>query len=104
MTSNPRVLVVDDAPDIQLIARKALEKGFDVVSAGSLEEAGRMLNQGGIDLLVLDVTLPDGNGFDFCRRLSEERRSTNPPVILLTAKGDLSDKLEGFSAGADDYV
>jgi DNA-binding response OmpR family regulator len=104
MSPNPRILVVDDAPDIQLIARKALERTFEVVTAVTLKEARQHLTAGRIDLIVLDVNLPDGNGFEFCRTLQSQGRNTAPPVIMLTSKSEIEDKLEGFSAGAEDYV
>lgn len=104
MGTNPRILIVDDATDIQMIARKALEKSFDVVIASNLHEATLRLAEGGVDLIVLDVNLPDGNGFEFCRKLSAGGTKHAPPVIMLTSKGELSDKLEGFSAGAEDYI
>jgi DNA-binding response OmpR family regulator len=104
MSAHPRILVVDDAPDIQLIARKALERSFEVIAASNLTEADQRLAEGGIDLIVLDVNLPDGNGFDFCRRVSAAGRHKSPPIILLTSKSEIDDKLEGFSAGAEDYV
>lgn len=104
MSTAPRILIVDDAPDIQLIARKALEKNFEIVQALNLKEAADRISEGGIDLIILDVSLPDGSGFDFCRKLNESGQRTSPPIILLTSKGHVDDKLQGFSAGADDYV
>lgn len=104
MSTAPRILIVDDAPDIQLIARTALEKSFQIVQAMNLKEAAERISEGGIDLIILDVTLPDGNGFDFCRMLNDSGRQPSPPVILLTSKGHVDDKLQGFSAGAEDYV
>jgi DNA-binding response OmpR family regulator len=96
--------VVDDAPDVQLIARMALEKNFEVLEAGSLRQAQDLLKTEPLDLLILDLALPDGDGLEFCRKLHSRGAGHAPPVILLTGKGGIGDKLDGFSAGAEDYV
>jgi DNA-binding response OmpR family regulator len=104
MDHTPRILVVDDAPDVQLLARRALEGSFQVVPAGTLGEAESVLSQGGIDLVILDVQLPDGSGFDFCRKLSQSKENARVPVILLTSLDEVDAKIRGFSAGAEDYI
>lgn len=104
MNALPQVLVVDDASDIQLTARKALEKTFRIVSALTLDDARAQLAGGAIDLVILDVNLPDGNGIDFCRMLSKDPDYAKVPIILLTGEGDISNKVAGFEAGAEDYI
>lgn len=96
------LLVVDDDPHIlELVTHFLTEAGHEVVTAatghGALEEAGRK----SFDLVVLDVLLPGVDGREVCRRL---RREGAVPVLMLTALGELHHKLQGFDAGADDYL
>ena len=81
----------------------ALEfEGFDVVSTGVGREGVRLMRERGADCVILDLMLPDINGYQVC----EEIRAFNPvvPIIILTARGQESDKIRGLDAGADDYV
>lgn len=78
------------------------EAGYTVDSAMTKAEADRLCEEQDYDLIVLDVNLPDGSGFDFCRQLKERRPDT--AVIFLTANDMESDMLKGFELGADDYV
>ena len=98
-----RVLIIDDEPDLVRGLRDALEfEGFEVVSAGLGREGVRLARERGPDLVLLDLMLPDMNGFSVC----EEIRATNStiPVIMLTARSQESDKIRGLEVGADDYV
>jgi two-component system catabolic regulation response regulator CreB len=96
----PRILVVEDEPAIADAIDYALTtEGLGVVRCATLQAARGAL--AGIDLVVLDVNLPDGSGFDFCREL---RRGRAPPVIFLTARADEIDRVVGLEIGADDYV
>lgn len=98
-----RILVVDDDPKILSMMRRGLIfAGYDVVTVGTGEEA---LNQAILEvpgLVVLDVMLPGIDGFEVCRRL----RSAEPrlPILLLTARDRVPDRVEGLDAGADDYL
>ncbi|MGF1469879.1 MAG: response regulator transcription factor [Sandaracinaceae bacterium] len=76
--------------------------GYDVVVAGSAREAGEQLLQGPFDAIVLDVMLPDMDGFTLCRRLRTSGDYT--PVIMLTARGAADDRVRGLESGADDYL
>jgi two-component system, OmpR family, response regulator len=97
-----RVLVVDDDPFItDLVATTLRYEGFDVNTVGSGREAMRLVESFVPDLIVLDVMLPDVEGFDVQRRLSEAGRHT--PVLFLTARDATEDKVEGLSIG-DDYL
>lgn len=95
-----KVLIVEDD---ELIAKGLIfslqEEGYDVVFARSLKEAEERLLD--IDLLVLDVMLPDGESFSFCNQVKKEK---NIPVIFLTARDEEEDVVYGFDMGADDYV
>ncbi|HVZ72384.1 MAG TPA: response regulator transcription factor [Polyangia bacterium] len=98
-----RILVVEDEPDLVRGLRDALEfEGFEVVSSGSGREGVKLARERAPDLVLLDLMLPDMNGFSVC----EEIRKTSPlvPVIMLTARSQEADKIRGLDAGADDYV
>ncbi len=96
------ILLVDDDPHIRRIVVRYLEKaGFRTLEAGNLLEARTAMQDGFPDLAVLDITLPDGSGLDICRLVREE---TGIPVIMLTARGGIDDKMKAFRNGADDYL
>lgn len=97
------LLVVDDEPNIRELLSTSLRfAGFDVISAGNGAEALRLAEQNEPDLLVLDVMLPDMDGFTVTRRLRQTGRHI--PVVFLTARDDTSDKITGLTVGGDDYV
>ncbi len=98
-----RLLVVDDEPNIRdLLAASLRFAGFEVHTAGDGGEALRLAEQTRPDLLVLDVMLPDMDGFAVTRRLREQGRAV--PVLFLTARDDVADKVTGLTVGGDDYV
>ncbi|MGZ9111536.1 MAG: response regulator [Rhodoplanes sp.] len=104
MTSTtPRILVVDDDLEIRkLLARYLESQGFRVVLAASCRELLERLATNHIDLIVLDLMLPDGSGLDMCRDLRARRSSV--PIILLTALKEDVDRIIGLEIGADDYL
>jgi DNA-binding response OmpR family regulator len=98
-----RVLVVDDEPSIQMAVRDELQyEGFEVDVASSGPEALARARASSPDVLVLDLMLPGQNGFEVCRTLRKERPSLW--IIMLTVRGQESDRVTGFESGADDYV
>jgi DNA-binding response OmpR family regulator len=98
-----RVLVVDDEPEIAEVVRGYLERdGLAVDVCGTVAEALSALERGAPDLLVLDITLPDGSGLDVLRAASLP--GTRVPTIMLTARTDEADRVVGLELGADDYV
>jgi diguanylate cyclase (GGDEF)-like protein len=100
-----RILIVDDDQDIARILRFRLErKGFDCILAGDGLEALELLDTHHPDLVLLDVMMPKMDGFTTCREIRKRNAWTRIPVIMLTAKGDTSDKVSGITEGADDYV
>ena len=104
-TSAParRILLVEDEPGLVLTLRVRLtSEGYDVEAAGDGDQALACARRQRFDLIVLDVMLPRRNGFEVCRALREEGNST--PVIMLTARGHVADKVSGLKLGADDYV
>jgi two-component system OmpR family response regulator len=98
-----RILVVDDEHSIvDAVATSLGYEGFDVTTAPTGRAALDALRGSPFDLVVLDVMLPDLDGFEVARRMREE--GIRVPILFLTAKSDLDDKATGFSLGADDYV
>jgi DNA-binding response OmpR family regulator len=98
----PRVLVVDDEPQMLTVVSFALETyDLEPVTAADAERALEILAEGDIDIVIADVMLPGLSGVELCQRI---RAVGGPPVILLTAKGEIGDRLEGLEAGADDYI
>ncbi len=103
MSSTPQILVVDDDPEIRkLLARYIGSQGFRVLLAASCHELREKLATNHIDLIVLDVMLPDGSGLLLCRDLRAERLTV--PIILLTALKEDVDRIIGLEIGADDYL
>jgi DNA-binding response OmpR family regulator len=100
-----RVLVVDDEPIVvEVVGRYLCREGFEVVSAGRGDEAWQAAldRTAPPDAVVLDVMLPGLDGLELCRRLRQEQ--FRAPIILLTARGDETDRVSGLGLGADDYV
>jgi two-component system OmpR family response regulator len=98
-----RLVVVDDEPNIrELLATSLRFAGFEVHSAADGASALRLVRQVDPDLVVLDVMLPDMDGFTLTRRLRE--KGQHVPVVFLTARDDTSDKVTGLTVGGDDYV
>ena len=105
MTSALRVLVVEDEPDIAaLIAYQLTREGFRVETAGSGPEALDAVGREVPDLVVLDRMLPGLSGDEVLVRLKSEPATMNVPVLLLTAKREQEDRIEGLELGADDYL
>jgi two-component system alkaline phosphatase synthesis response regulator PhoP len=97
-----RVLVVDDDPGIVKVVRAYLEQaGFEVLAAHDGKKAMQIARHERPDLVVLDLMLPEMDGWDVCRAL---RKESDVPIIMLTARVEETDKLVGLELGADDYV
>lgn len=98
-----KVLVVDDEPSLQTLLTYNLKKsGFDVVSAGDGQQALDIIHEQKIDIVLLDIMLPEKSGVDVTRELRAEKNQI--PIIMLTALDDEIDKVVGLEIGADDYV
>src|SRR5882757_374638 len=98
----PRILPVDDEYAVQKLLAFPLRKdGYDVVAATTGSEALDRFREGDFDLVVLDVMLPQVDGFEVCRQL---RARSSVPIIMLTAKAEEFDKVLGLELGADDYI
>jgi two-component system phosphate regulon response regulator OmpR len=101
--TTPQILVVDDDPEIRkLLARYIESQGFRVLLAATCRELRERLATHQVDLIVLDVMLPDGSGLDLCRDLRAQRSKV--PIILLTALKEDVDRIIGLEIGADDYL
>ena len=102
MDTKDRILIVDDDPEIrQLLVDYLARNGFDAVPAASGKEMWQMLDKHAIDLVVLDLMLPDSDGLILCRDL---RARSSLPVLMLTARGEEADRIVGIEMGADDYL
>lgn len=100
---NNRILAVDDDDDILKVLKANLEiHGYEVDTAGNWENARRLLSSMLPDLIILDLMLPDGDGVEICRTIRREH--SRIPIIMLTARDKISDKVIGLESGADDYV
>jgi two-component system response regulator MprA len=103
MTSGPRVLVVDDDPQLREALTRALElDGYQVSTASNGAKALESLGGARPDVMVLDVMMPYVGGLDVCRTLRE--RKDRLPVLVLTARDEVGDRVAGLDAGADDYL
>ncbi len=97
-----RILLVEDEESITTPLAEALSReGFDTSVAGTAQAALQLAGEVRPDLVLLDVMLPDGSGFDVAREL---RRDSRVPIIMLTARGEEADRVAGLELGADDYV
>ena len=97
-----KILIVDDDENICELLRLYLEKdGFDTVVAGDGEQAVEYVTKYSPDLILLDIMLPKLDGWQVCREI---RKTSETPIIMLTAKGETFDKILGLELGADDYV
>lgn len=102
MTPQPRILLVDDEPAIQRSVGLLLRaRGYDVQIAGTGAEALAAATQRQPDLVVLDLGLPDLEGTEVCRRI---RKTSQVPIVVLSARGSEADKVSALDLGADDYV
>jgi two-component system, OmpR family, response regulator MprA len=99
----PQVLIVDDDPELRrFLAGELAVEGYGVEVAGTGQEALTRIRAGAWDLVVLDWTLPDFSGVEVCRRMRSSGDTT--PVLMLTARDDVRERVEALDAGADDYL
>ena len=99
------ILVVDDSLMERELIRKALQsEGFNIDTADNGESALTMLQDNEYDLIILDVVMPGKNGFQVCREIKKDEFTSDIPVILVTSKGQESDKFWGKKQGADEYI
>lgn len=99
----PRLLLVEDEEHLAAGLKLNFElEGFEVDTASTGREAGNLLLSPNYDIMILDVMLPDVSGLTLCRKIRDSGNTT--PILMLTAKNSLDDRIEGLNAGADDYL
>lgn len=100
-----KIMVVDDEIEsVKLIGLMLQRRGYEIVAAKSGAQALEKAQTEGPDLVILDVMMPDMDGYEVCRRLRADPATANMPIIMFTAKTMVDDKVAGFQAGADDYL
>jgi len=100
-----QILAVDDDPVNRRIVSKVLtNSGYKVTTANNAKEAFNLVEENRFDLIILDVMMPEIDGYEACRHLRENPQTSHIPIILLTALDSLENKIKGFEAGADDYL
>ena len=99
----PRILIVDDESDLRHLMETALMKeGFsEIKTAGSVREGWEQFEASSPDIAILDIMLPDGEGYDLCKKI---REVSHIPILFLSAKSDETDKILGLALGGDDYI
>jgi len=100
-----KILIVEDEKNISKLIRYNLEKAeYDCTTARTGEDAVSILEKNIFDIIILDIMLPGIDGFDVCRKVKQDPRLKNIPIIMLTAKGEAVDRIVGLELGADDYM
>ncbi len=99
-----RILVVDDDKITHAFIKRGLGHQYDLTATFSGEEALAKLEQNQPDLILLDVEMPNLNGYEVCEKIKINPKTTDIPVIFLSGKSELRDRMQGFEAGADDYI
>ena len=101
-TMGRKILVIDDTRNVQLMLQEYLQnQGFEICLAYDGVEAMEIFHAGGIDLILLDIMMPNMDGYQFISKL---RTESSLPVIMITAKQQEADVVRGFELGADDYI
>lgn len=103
-TNMAKVLVIEDNLDTQLLLRKILEPNYSIKIAEDLKSAWDCIENEEWDIVILDRSLPDGDGLELCLKLKKLNLESKFSVLMLTAHGELDEKIKGLAAGADDYV
>ncbi len=99
-----KVLVIEDSPQFQMVAETAIQPVAQVIKAHNLREAREALKEHNPQLILLDVSLPDGDGFTFCTEIKSLEQFANTPVFFMTGLQETMSKVMAFNMGADDYI
>ena len=102
--SRHRILIVDDQPANVRVMAEALRDQYDLFFATNGQRALEIVSTSGIELVLLDVVMPEMDGFEVCRRIKDEEQTNHIPVIFVTAREEVSDETRGFEAGGVDYI
>jgi len=104
MLKKPKILTVDDDPDILDVLELTLSEQYDVIQAPNGEEGLKMVRTTIPDLIICDYMMPVMNGREFCKALKKDVLLRHVPFIMLTGKGEVTDRIHGIEAGVDDYM
>jgi DNA-binding response OmpR family regulator len=101
----PQIMVVDDDPDtVSILARHLQREGFVAIEAISGTECLRIVREHRIDVILLDLMMPEMDGFQVCRALKQDPETAEIPVIMITARDDLDARAEGMRLGVSDFL
>jgi two-component system sensor histidine kinase/response regulator len=104
MQAQGKILAVDDDPNNLVIVEELLEDSYDLKTASSGQEALEIARDFRPDIILLDIMMPGMSGYEVCRRLRERYTSQQTKIIMVSARAMVSERLEGYRAGADDYI
>jgi DNA-binding response OmpR family regulator len=104
MQMKKKILAVDDNPNNNAIVEELFGDRYDLRTATTGEEALQIARDFQPDLILLDIMMPNMNGYEVCRRLREYPSLSETKIIMVTAKGGLEDKIAGYEVGANDYI
>lgn len=105
MEGKYKILIADDATDVVELLRKRLRfEGYETIEAFDGEECLERVRETNPDLIILDIMMPKIDGYEVCRTLKSQQRTAYIPILMLTAKGEVEDKVKGLDAGAQDYL
>ena len=99
-----KILIIDDDQDVLALLRHTLSREFELTFAETISDGEGQVSRSEFDLIVLDEVLPDGLGSELCQRIKNTQGKETIPVVMLTQRKELKDKLNAFDAGADDYI
>ena len=101
----PQIMVVDDDPDtVSILARHLQREGFNAIEAISGSECLRIVHEHRVDVILLDLMMPEMDGFQVCRALKQDPDTAEIPVIMITARDDLDARAEGMRLGVSDFL
>ncbi len=103
-TSRRRILIADDDSDILDVLSISLKEQYDITQAADGEEALKSIHHRPPDLVIVDWMMPKMSGYEVCQKLKEDLLLRHLPIIMLTGKGEVKEKIKGLDAGADDYI
>lgn len=99
-----RLLSIEDDFGVQQVIEDSLCSEFEVIQAATLQQARDFLATQSFDIILLDLQLPDGNGLDFCRTLRKEKKTSVIPIVILSGRSTVNDRVNGLEMGALDYI
>src|SRR3990170_1987726 len=105
MIPKPRILCVDDEPlNLMVLEGVLVPKEYEVIRADSGKMALAIVKKQKIDIVLLDVMMPEMNGYELCRKIKDDEKYRNIPVVMITSLSSKDDRIRGIEAGADDFI